>query len=98
MTKILFIMFEGSDANLKYWNENTESKFLDRLKELGSVYTYQDKTYNINHYDKSLPDHADYDSDIDIDLSSIKEDENENTNDTNLQLFSKKVQLVSELG
>ncbi len=42
MTKILFIMFQGSDANLKHWNENTESKFLDRLKELGSVYSYQD--------------------------------------------------------
>ena len=74
MTKILFIMFQGSEANLKHWNEYTKSKFLDRLKKLGSVYTYQDKTYNINHYDKSNPEHADYDSDIDIDLSYVNPD------------------------
>jgi hypothetical protein len=42
--------------------------------------------------------HIVHPKDIDIDLSSIKEDENENTNDTNLPLFSKMVQLVSELG
>jgi hypothetical protein len=40
MTKILFIMFQGSGTNQLYWNEHTKSKFLDRLKELGSVYTY----------------------------------------------------------
>lgn len=34
MTKILFIMFQGNATNLKYWNEYTKSKFLDRLKEL----------------------------------------------------------------
>ena len=67
-------MFQGSDANLKHWNEYTKSKFLDRLKELGSVYIYQDKTYNINHYDKSFPYHANYDSDIDIDLSYVNPD------------------------
>ena len=72
MTKILFIMFQGSEANQKYWNEHTKSNFLDRLKELGSVYTYQDKTYNINHYDKSNPEHKDYESDIDIDLSYVR--------------------------
>ena len=32
-------MFQGSGTNLKAWNEYTKSKFLDRLKELGSVYT-----------------------------------------------------------
>ena len=72
MTKILFIMFQGSETNQKYWNENTKSKFLDRLKKLGSVYTYQDKTYNIYHYDKSNPEHNDYDSNIDIDLSYVR--------------------------
>ena len=72
MTKILFIMFQGSGTNLKAWNEYTKSKFLDRLKELGTVYTYQDKTYNINHYDKSNPEHKDYDSDIDIDLAYVR--------------------------
>ena len=49
--KILFIMFQGSGTNLKAWNEYTESKFLDRLKMIGSVYTYQDKIlYIIFHY------------------------------------------------
>ena len=32
MSKILFIMFQGSGTNLKSWNEYTESKFLDQLK------------------------------------------------------------------
>ncbi len=64
-------MFQGTEANLKYWNKHTKSKFLDRLKELGSVYTYQDKTYNIFHYEKSNPEHKDYDSDIDFDLSYV---------------------------
>jgi hypothetical protein len=72
MTKILFIMFQGSGTNLKAWNEYTKSKFLDRLKEFGSVYTYQDKIHNIWHYDKSNPEHKDYDSDIDIDLSYVR--------------------------
>ena len=49
--KILFIMFQGSGTNQKYWNETTKSKFLDRLKTIGSVYTYQDKVYNIYHYE-----------------------------------------------
>ena len=74
MYKILFIMFQGSGTNLKDWNEYTESKFLDRLKELGSVYTYQDKIYNIWHYDKTYPEHADFDKDIDIDLSYVNPD------------------------
>ena len=72
MTKILFIMFQGSGTNQLYWNEHTKSKFLDRLKELGSVYSYQDKTYNIWHYNKSFSNYKDYDMDIDIDLSYVK--------------------------
>ena len=28
---ILFILFQGGATNLKYWNEHTESKFLDKL-------------------------------------------------------------------
>ena len=67
-------MFQGSGTNLKSWNEYTKSKFLDRLKELGSVYTYQDKIHNIWHYDKSNPEYKDFDSDIDIDLSYIRPD------------------------
>jgi len=74
MYKILFIMFQGAGTNLKSWNEYTESKFLDRLKELGSVYTYQDKIHNIWHYDKSNLEYFNYDSDIDIDLSYVNPD------------------------
>ena len=73
MIKILFIMFQGSGTNLKAWNEYTKSKFLDRLKEWGSVYTYQDKIHNW-HYDKSNPEYKDFDSDIDIDLSYVRPD------------------------
>ena len=32
MKKILFIMFQGLGTNQKRWNENTASRFLDRLK------------------------------------------------------------------
>ena len=76
MKKILFIMFQGYATNLKSWNEYTKSKFLDRLKEIGSIYTYQDKTHNIWHYDKTNPevDYKDFDSDIDIDLSYVNPD------------------------
>jgi len=72
--KILFIMFQGGHSNLKSWNEYTESKFLDRLKIIGSVYCYQDKTYNIWHYDKSHPEYKDYDMDIDFNLSYVNPD------------------------
>lgn len=43
MTNILFILFLGNGENIKIWNENTKSKFLNRLKTLGNVYVYQDK-------------------------------------------------------
>ena len=72
MVKILFIMFQGGATNLKHWNYYTKSKFLDRLKILGSIYTYQDKTNNIFHYEKTNIEHIDYDSDIDFNLSYIK--------------------------
>ena len=32
MTKILFIMFQGSETNQKYWNEHTKSKLSDNFK------------------------------------------------------------------
>ncbi len=70
--KILFIMFQGSGTNLKAWNEYTKSKFLDRLKKLGSVYTYQDKTHNIWYYNNNDPEHKDFESDIDIDLAYVR--------------------------
>jgi len=72
MPKILFVMFLGNGANIKDWNENTKSKFLDRLKTLGSVYVYQDKVHNILHYDLNFPDHKEYDNDINFDLSYVK--------------------------
>ena len=72
--KVLFIMFQGSGTNIKNWNETTESKFLDKLKQLGSVYTYQDKTHNIHYYNKTNPEHKDFDPDIDIDLSYVNPD------------------------
>ena len=76
MKQILFIMFQGLGTNQKRWNENTESKFLDRLKKLGSVYTYQDKINNIWHYNKSSSEPSsmwyDYDDDIDIDLAYVR--------------------------
>ena len=65
-------MFQGAGTNLKSWNEYTNSKFLDRLKKIGSVYTYQDKTHNIWHYDLNNIEHNDFDSNIDIDLSYVK--------------------------
>ena len=65
-------MFQGAGTNLKSWNEYTKSKFLDRLKELGNVYTYQDKVNNIWHYDKSDLEHTDFNSDIDFNLSYVK--------------------------
>jgi hypothetical protein len=41
MSNILFVLFQGSGTNLKSWNEYTESKFLDKLKNLGDIYTYE---------------------------------------------------------
>ena len=74
MSKILFVMFQGAGTNLKSWNEDTKSKFLDRLKLLGSIYTYQDKVNNIWHYDKSDSEHTDFDPDINFDLNYVKVD------------------------
>ena len=71
MAKILFVMFQGAGTNLKSWNEETESKFLDRLKKIGKVYTYQDKVNNIYHYNKKEPNYIDYDSDIDFDYKYV---------------------------
>lgn len=72
--KILFIMFQGSSTNLKTWNEYTKSKFLDKLRKLGEIYLYQDKTYNIWFYDKTNDERKDFDSDIDFDLSYVNLD------------------------
>jgi len=46
MGKILFVLFQGNSTSLNSWI-NTESNFLNRLKKLGYVYMYQDKSYQI---------------------------------------------------
>ena len=46
MGKILFVLFQGNSTSLNSWI-NTESNFLNRLKKLGYVYIYQDKSYQI---------------------------------------------------
>jgi len=72
MTKLLFIIFQCAVTNLNTWNNYTKTKFLNTLKELGSVYTYPDKTHHLWHYDKSNPEYKEFDSDIDIDLSYVR--------------------------
>jgi len=64
-------MFQGAGTNLKSWNEETESKFLDRLQKIGEIYTYQDKVNNIYYYNKKDKNYADYDSDIDFDYKYV---------------------------
>lgn len=64
-------MFQGNKNNLKTCWSNTESDFLSKLKTLGSVYMYQDKLYNIFHYDTTFIDIQKFDNDIDFDLSYI---------------------------
>ena len=46
MGKILFVLFHGNQNSLNIW-QKTESNFLNRLKKLGYVYMYQDKSYQI---------------------------------------------------
>jgi len=73
MTKLLFIIFQCALTNLKTWNNSTKTKFLNTLKELGSVYTYPDKTHHGWHYDKSNPEYNEVESSaIDIDLSYVR--------------------------
>jgi pimeloyl-ACP methyl ester carboxylesterase len=64
-------MFQGGGTNPKHWGEYTKSKFLTRLKKLGAVYTYQDKLYNIWHYNLDEKTHADYPADINFDIDYI---------------------------
>lgn len=71
MSKILFVLFQGGGTNLKSCWSDTESDFLGKLKKLGSVYMYQDKLYNLLHYNTTYEKSKDYDNDIDFDLSYI---------------------------
>jgi hypothetical protein len=64
-------MFQGAGTNPKAWNEGTESKFLDRLKTLGNVYTYQDITNNIPYYAREKSSRLDYDPDINFDFKYV---------------------------
>lgn len=71
MSKILFVLFQGGATNLKSCWSDTDSDFLSKLKKQGSVYMYQDKLYNLAHYDTTYEKSKDYDNDIDFDLSYI---------------------------
>lgn len=66
----LFIMFQGFGSTPSLWNEGG---FLDRLKQNGKVYTYQNKLYNLGHYSKKIIKGEDsqelYPSDINFDIS-----------------------------
>lgn len=74
MTKVLFILFQGAGTNLRVWNEYVRSRFLDRLKEVGEVSTYQDKVNNVFHYDRTDPEYVDFDADIDFGLKYVRVD------------------------
>jgi hypothetical protein len=92
----LFIMFQGSGTNIKSWNDYTESKFLDQLKLIGSIYVYQDKIHNIWHYDKTNSERKDYSSNINIDLLyvDIKSHINNVLNDIKKKYNLKKYKLI----
>ena len=67
---ILFIMFQGSATPPTAWNEG-KSKFLNQLKKIGEIYTYQNKLYNIFHYLKNEPTPELFPNDIDFKLSYL---------------------------
>ena len=74
--KILFIIF---GMNLKHVNLHS-SYIVDKLKELGKVYIYQDKINNVYYYQtrardflyRDINNKKYYDSDIDFDLSYVR--------------------------
>ena len=72
MNKIIIVLFQGGGTNQKYWNEHTCSNFLNKLKEIGSVYTYQDKSMNIYHYCQCVHNYGNYNSDIDFNFILCK--------------------------
>lgn len=73
-TQNLFVLFQSTGSNLKSWNEYTDCGFIDRLREIGEVYIYQDKVNNIWYYDRSNPEHVDFDNDLDINMNDVRVD------------------------
>ena len=73
MSKIIFVLFQGGHSNLNSW-KNTKSDLLKKLKTLGTVYMYQNKLYNVYHYDINHPYRKEFDNDINFDLSYINMD------------------------
>jgi len=67
--KIVFIMFQGAASIVDSWNQG-DGKFLDKLKKLGNVYTYQSKISNLYHYHyRKVRDHyKKFPKDIDFNL------------------------------
>lgn len=67
-------MFQGFGSTPSLWNNN-KSKFLNRLKKNGKIYTYQNKLYNLGHYTKKVIKGEDspklYPNDINFDLSYL---------------------------
>lgn len=66
MPPVCFVMFQGSRTNANLcWQEGG---FLPRLRELGAVFIYQNKLYNIFH---GLPGFSDFPSDTEFDLDYL---------------------------
>jgi hypothetical protein len=70
---ILFVMFQGGATSEFAWNDGP-SKFLNKLKKVGKIYTYQNKIYNVFYYDLSDKERKDFDDDIDFDINYINID------------------------
>jgi len=67
---ILFILFQGGGTPPSAWNEG-KSKFLNQLKKIGNVYTYQNKVYNIFYYNRKEKGWEDFESNIDFDMDYL---------------------------
>ena len=81
MNKILFVMFQGagtavniSGNSSKFCVWQNDTKFLNKLKKIGDIFVYQNKLYNVNHYDKSNPDFDDYEPDINFNVDYLDMD------------------------
>jgi hypothetical protein len=70
---ILFVMFQGGGASEFAWDEGP-SKFLDKLKKIGRVYTFQNKVYNTLYYNLSNKNRKLYNNDINFDINYLNMD------------------------
>ena len=78
--KILFIMFPGNGILKKGWdtidydekkNKIKKNNFIKELKKLGSIYFYEPKYYNINHYYSKNGDKWYNNTDIDFNKDDL---------------------------